>query len=320
MTVGHDRKTTPYLFGLAALLWALTTFPCVHLLDLYNYHHMEGIGLHPEFVAPYYRTITLATLGFSLLGTLLVWFLTRRLTSESRDSVLWGILSGVVFAPILWTVISPAFRRVSAYPLDWGNFLYAGFLAGAVVGEIRSRSLRSQSSVPRSPDELRQDFYIIALMAWAVILKVFGCFELVTIPAGRPVTEVGAHLVRLLSVALWALPLCQYLWKHPPKYAIHMTFFACAAGVLLPPLVSYVLYFPLGVLLYMGLPPVAFAALWGITFLNAGGAWIWKPVLLLVPGLTWGLIVGSLRWRYLQVEKKLSLMPQKFGHSDARLR
>jgi len=136
-------------------------------------------------------------------------------------------------------------------------------------------------------------------MAWAVILKVFGCFELVTIPAGRPVLEVGAHLVRLCSVALWVPAVCQYLWKHPPRHALYGTVFACAVGVLLPPLISYVLYFPVIVLMYMELPPLASAALWGITFMNADG--IWKPVLLLVPGLTWGIIVGLARWRDLQM-------------------
>lgn len=301
MRAGDDKKTRPYFFCLSVLIWALTTFPCVHLLDLYTYHHMKGIGLHPELVAPYYRTITLATLGFSLLGVSLLWFLTRTFRSENRDAVLWGILSGMVFAPILWAVINPSFRRAAAYPLDFRNFLYAGFLAGAVVGEIRFRSLPSQSSVPCSADELRQDFYIIALMAWAVILKVLGCFDLVSIPPGRPVLEVGAHLVRLLSVAMWVTPVCQYLWKHPSRHAIYVILFACAAGVLLPLLTGCLLYFPVIVLVYMGLPPIASAALWGITSLNMVG--IWKPVLLLVPGLAWGLIVGSLRWRYLQVEK-----------------
>jgi hypothetical protein len=207
----------------------------------------------------------------------------------------------MVFAPILLAVINPSFRKLSAYPLDWGNFLYAGFLAGAVTGEIRFRSLRSKSSVARSAEELKLDFYILALMTWAVILKAFGCFELVTIPAGRPVPEVGAHLVRLLSVALWVPAACRYLWKHPPGRAIYATLFACGAGVLLPPLISYLLYVPVITLLYVGLPPFATAALWGITFMKANG--IWKPILLLVPGLTWGITIGLLRWRYLQVEK-----------------
>ena len=302
MTEGYDRKTTAYLFCLAALVWALTTFPCVHLLNLYEYHHMKGVGLHPELVPVYYRTITLATLGCSLLGTSLVWFLTWRFRSETRDAILWGILSGMAVVPILATVINPSFRRLSAYPLDWGNFLYAGMLAGAVTGEIRFRSLRSELSVARSAEELKQDFYIFGLMTWAVILKVFGCLELVTIPAGRPVPEVGAHLVSLLSVALWVPSVCQYLWKHPPRRAIYTVLLACAAGVLLPPLISFVLYFPVLILLYVGLPPIAVAALWGIRFMNANG--IWQPVLFLAPGLAWGITAGLLGWDYLQVEKR----------------
>ena len=302
MTAGHDRKTNVYFFCLAALVWALTTFPCAHLLNLYEYHHMKGIGLHPELVPVYYRAITLATFGCSLLGTSLLWFLTMRFGSETRESILWGILSGMVFAPILLAVITPYFRLVSAYSLDWGNILYAGMLAGAVTGEIRFRSLRSESSVARSAEELKQDFYILGLIIWAVILKVFGCLELVTIPAGRPVAEVGAHLVRLLSVALWVPSVCQYLWKHPPRRAVYAVLLASAAGVLLPPLISFVLYFPVLILLYVGLPPIAAAALWGITFMNANG--IWQPVLFLAPGLAWGITAGLLGWGYLQVEKR----------------
>lgn len=306
MRAGQGRKTTAGLFCLGVFVWALTTFPCVHLLDLYAYHHMIGIGLHPELVAPYYRTITLATLGCSLLGTLLAWFLTRRSTPENRFAVLWGILSGIVFAPVLWAVISPSFRRLSVYPLDFGNFLYAGLLAGAVSGEIRFRTLLGKSDVPLSVDHVRQNFYVAALMTWAVILKVFGCFELVTIPAGRPVFESGAHLVRVLSVALWVPAVCRYLWKHPHRPAISMILFACAAGVLMPVAIACILYFPVLILVYAGLPPVAAAALWGIAFVNAPG--IWRLVLLLAPGVTWGIIVGLLGRHYGQLTEDSKIL------------
>jgi hypothetical protein len=304
MTAGRttrDPKTTAYLFLLAVFVWALTTFPCAHLLKVYIHHHMKEPGLHPELVAAYFRTITLTTLALSFLGTLLVWSLSRKLKLENRDALLLGIFSGMLLTSILWTVINPSFRAVASHSLGWGNFLYAGFLAGAIVGEIRFRSLRRESPKPFSPGETKSDFYVVALLTWAVILKVFGCFDLVNIPPGPNVDAVAVHLCMFFSVLLWAPAVCKYLWAYTPSRAIYVILLACVTGVLLPPVVGYVLYVPVVVLLYAGAPPFLYAVSWGTTFMNAVG--IWKPVLFLVPGLTWGIIVGLIRWRYLQMDR-----------------
>jgi hypothetical protein len=290
------------LFCLAVFVWVLTTIPCAHLFQLYTRHHMIGIGSHPERFAAYSWLIVSTSLGLGFLGTLLLWSLSRVFKSEPRDALLWGILIGPLLAVGLRAIVNPSFRVLSSDSLGLGNFLYSGFLAGAVTGEIRLRSLRGETSVPRTELELKQDFYITALAVWAVILKVFECLELVTVQPGRDV--FGVHLFMFLSILLWTPLVCRYLWKWTPSRASYAMLWACAAGVLLPPVIGYILHFPATILLYMGVP-LAYEMCWGMRFLYYAAPL--RPVLFLGPGVTWGIIVGLLRWRYLTVESRTSL-------------
>jgi hypothetical protein len=294
MSAWPEREAKLPLFWIALLVWALTTFPCIHLRQLNAYH--------PELIATYLWTNVLATLALSFLGTLLVWLLSMKFKSEPRDAVFWAIPLGILLAGALCAVINPLFQKVSHYPLGLGNFLYFGLLAGAVTGEMRVRSLRRESSAPCSAADLKLDFYIAALLAWAVILKVMECFELVTVQPGRESPAVGAHLFMFLSVALWTPDVCKYLWRYTPSRAIYVILWACASGVLLPPVIGFILSFPAWLLFYLGMP-LGLEMAWGTRFWNAIG--IWRPVLFLAPGLSWGMIVGLLRWHYLRLERAI---------------
>jgi hypothetical protein len=242
-----------------------------------------------------------ATLGLSFLGVLLLWVVSRRFKSEPRDAIFWAISLGVLLTLTLWAILRPSFSEVSRYPLGWGNFLYSGFLAGAVTGEIRHRSLARDSPISRSAAELKMDLYIAALMTWAVILKVRECFELITVQPGREF--FAPHPFLFLSVLLWTPLVCKYLWKYTPSRAIYAVLWASASGLLLPLLSGFILGYPGLILLYMGVP-VVYEMAWGVQFLYALD--LRTRVLSLSPGVTWGLIVGFLRWRYLPLEKQSS--------------
>src|SRR5947199_8177849 len=81
-----------------------------------------------------------------------------------------------------------------------------------------------------------------------------------------------------------------------------VVFLACTAGTLLPPLVAAILFFPLTILLYMGIK-LPFAMLWGA--IGVAGRWPWDPITYSLPGIIWGIIAGLLRWRYFSLEKEV---------------
>ena len=287
------------LFWLAVLIWALATFPCVHLRSVYGLHHLTGAGAHPELFTAYLRRAIWTTAGASLLGPVFLWAVPKKLKSEANAVFQWGIAIGLLLTIGMWSLLAPAFRWLSERPLDLANFLYSGLVAGIVVGEVHRRALLAQSGIVRSTLDLKRDFSVAALMTWAVILKVLECIYLTTIQPGK--VAVGIHFFMFLSVLLWTPWVCKLFWKRHPSSQTSSVIRSFAAGVLLPPLVGLVLLIPAVILLYTGIT-ATYAMLWGLAFYSVAGHW--GPLVFFLPGLIWGTVTGLLRWRYLQIEKQ----------------
>ena len=289
-------------FWLAVIIWVLVTFPGVHLSSLYS-RHLVGTGSHPELFAAYLRRLIWTTMALSVVGPAILWALPRRLKAESMVVLVMGAGLGLLLTSSLWALLSPAFRWVSERPLDAGNFLYSGLMAGIVVAEVHRRALLVRSGHIRGPSELKRDFYVAALAIWAVLLKVMECIYLAGIQPGPVV--VGIHFYMFLSILLWVPWVCKLLWNRHPRTALSSVLRSCAAGVLLPPLVAAILFVPATLLLYVGLR-WPYYMLWG--GIAVVGAWPWAPLLYSIPGILWGIVTGLLRWRYLEMEKQ-NLLP-----------
>lgn len=290
------------LFWLAVAIWVLTTFPCIHLRSIYANYSLAGAAAHREFFAAYVQKAIWTTAAAGLVGPALLWAVPKRLKSEANAVFLWAGALGLTLTSAMWFVLAPAFRLLSEQPLDLGNFLYSGLVAGIVVGEVHRRALLAKSGVVRSAPELKRDFYVAALMVWAVLLKVLECIYLTTAQPGRP--AFGVHFFMFLSVLVWTPWVCKLYWKREPDSLISSVMRSCAAGVLGPPLSGLALLVPALILLYSGFR-ATYAVLWGLAFFSLAGNL--GPVLFFVPGLTWGTITGLLRWRYLQIEKQIPL-------------
>jgi hypothetical protein len=184
---------------------------------------------------------------------------------------------------------------MSSYPFSPLNFFYSGLLAGGIAGELRRRAVMRQGGIALSADQLKLNFYVAALMTWAVILKVFEWTDLYGLFPGRE--AFGIHFAMFLPVVFWTPLVCNFLWRYKPTYAFYSIAWACVVGVVTPVVVSFILGYPSIFLFYFGVP-LAYYIPWGARFADTTG--LWRPVLLLFPGVTWGIIVGWVRWRYLQ--------------------
>jgi hypothetical protein len=173
------------------------------------------------------------------------------------------------------------------------NFVYSGLWAGAIAGELRRRAAIWQARAILSIDDLKLNFHVAALAALAVILKIMEWLDLYGLFPGR--NAFGMHLLMFLPVLLWNPILCKFLWKYLPRSAPLAISMACVAGIAAPVVVSYALGYPSMFLFYLGVP-LAYSIPWGARFADATG--MLKPVLLLAPGIAWGLVIGWLGWRY----------------------
>ena len=296
------QSTAIAFFGLCCLVWLIVTFPCVHMQQLYNRHHLFGsIGAHPELFTAYLRRAIWATTAVSVLGPVFLWLIPARFKKEREAVLLWGAGIGVAAAIIVWAIMVPAFQAVSDKPLGAGTFLYSGVLAGVIAAEINRRTVSNHAGILRNHSELKRDFLVGSLMTWAVVLKAVECAFLVSTPPGK--VAVGFHFIMFLSVLLWSPWVCRIFWNHRPGGLLISIIRSSAAGVLFPPLVAVALYVPVMMLFVAGLL-LPYAMLWGgIVFLHISPGLL--HVLAFFPGLIWGLIVGILRWRYLLLEEQM---------------
>jgi hypothetical protein len=296
----------------AVLVWALITFPAAHLGRFYFDPRVVQTAYH-QLASAYLWTTVMTTLGCSLVGTAMLWLLPRNWT-KLRPGIptTVGLALGALLGYGAWRLGEPRFQAISAhfygpanlrfsglstYPFSPANYLYSGLLAGAIVAELCRRSAICQSHVVLSQHDLKLNFHIAALMAWAVILKVLEWLDLTWVQPGSD--AFGAHLFMLLAVLLWTPLACKFLWRYIPSRAFFAMFWTCVAGVLAPIVISYVLALPAILLVSSGLTP-AYWMLWGGRFLDSAG--LWKAIWCVVPGVTWGITVGWLRWRYLQLQ------------------
>jgi hypothetical protein len=276
-------------------------FPCVHLNHLYIRNHLPGsVRFHPEFFTAYLRRAIWATTALSILGPALLWLVPARFKKEPAAGPFWGGAIGIAAGIALWVIMVPAFSWVSDKPLGTGAFLYSGLLAGIVAGEMNRRALSAQSGRVRKAAELKRDFQIASLMVWALVLKGVECRYSIDVEPGR--TVAGIHPAMFLSVLLWSPWVCRFFWKRRPESLLSSVIRTAAAGLLFPPLSAVVLYLAVALLVIGGMRG-AYAMLWGgevLLAIHPG----WLPLLVACPGLIWGVLVGLLRWQYLQLEMK----------------
>lgn len=288
-------------FWLAVFICLLAMFPCVHLNHLYIRNHLPGsVRFHPEFFTAYLRRAIWATTALSILGPALLWLGPARFKKEPAAALFWGGAIGIAAGVALWVIMVPAFSWVSDKPLGAGTFLYSGLLAGIVAGEMNRRALSAQSGRVRKAAELKRDFQIASLMVWALVLKGAECRYSIDVEPGRAVA--GIHPAMFLSVLLWSPWVCRFFWKRRPGSLLSSVIRSAAAGLLFPPLSAAVLYLPVALLVIGGMRG-AYTMLWGGEILLAIHPG-WLPLLVACPGLIWGVLVGLLRWQYLQLEMK----------------
>jgi hypothetical protein len=306
MSKVEHRQAGTVFFWLAVFIWLLATFPCVHLHHLYIRNHLPGsVQSHPELFTAYLRRAIWATTALGILGPALLWLVPARLKREGAV-FFWGGAIGIATAAILWSIVARAFGWVSDKPLGAGTFLYSGLLAGIVASELNRKTISARWGMVRKPSELKRDFQVASLMIWAVLLKAIECEYFIDAQPGK--VAGGLHLAMFFAVLLWSPWVSRFFWNHRPRSLLSSVLRSSAAGMLFPPLSAIVLYLPVMVLFFAGIP-VAYAMLWGgIIFLRIHPWWL--HALVVSPGLIWGVIVGLLRWQYLQLEMQILL------HSD----
>jgi hypothetical protein len=297
------RASELALFSLAVLIWGLTTFPSVHLRNLYTRHHLIGsAGAHPELFAAYLSRVVWVTAVLSFLGPLCLWSFPRKLRSQTAFILFAGAALGIGAGIVLLSSLASVFRFVSGFPLQADNFIYSGLLTGIITAEINRRASLGHAFALRSALQLKRDFYVTAFMTWAVLLKILEGLYLLSAQPGK--AGFGIHIFMFLSVLLWTPLVCKFLWRYQPGRAIYGVFFACIAGIVLPPLVSLLLAVPVTIMMYAGITP-SYGMLWGLAFYNVIDPW--GPYLFIFPGTLWGFIIGFSRWRYLSLEQETEL-------------
>jgi len=292
-------------FLLAVLIWFVTNYPSIHLRAIYDWHHhILGVrGLHPDLVDAYIRKATWLTACLSLLAPLLICALEKIISRKTKlnfgEALIIGPVIGLITGSIMHSQLNPSFLAITNVQLDDGSFLYSGLLAGLLAGELCRRNSLSLAGIRPTGEPLRRRFWISAVMTWAVLLKVLESLYVLTVPPGQD--PVGTHFFMLASVVLWTPWACKFLWKLQHSSFLSSVLWCVGVGVLLPPLFSWVLLLPAGFLLFAGITSYGYGMVWGGWFLNMSGGS--RVIMFLAPGLSWGLVVGTLLWRYLQQEK-----------------
>jgi len=309
---GYPLGMSSLRFVGAVLVWALVTFPAAYLGHFWFDPRAVETAYH-QVASHYVWTTVMTTLAFSLAGTAILWLLPNNWAKlRPWFTVALGLALGALLGYLSWRLDEPRYQAISAYfvgpaklrfsgrttyPFSPANYLYSGALAGAIVAELRRRAAIWQPHTVLSQHDLKLNFHIAALMTWAVILKIVEWLDLTWIQPGSD--AFGAHLFMFFTVLLWTPLVCIFLWRYVPSRAWFAIFWTCAAGVVAPIAIGYILALPAIMLVASGLTP-AYWMLWGARFLDTAG--LWKAIWFLVPGVVWGVIVGWLRWRHHQLQ------------------
>src|SRR5260370_31236002 len=291
-------------FLLAVLISFVANFPSIHMRNIYDWHHytLGPKELHPDLVDAYIRSATWLTACLCLLAPSLIWAIEKLLSGKIKlnfgEALLIGPVVGLIAGSVMYSHLKPSFLAITKVQLDDGSFLYSWLLSGLLAGELCRRNFLSLAGIHPTGEQLRRRFWISAVMSWAVLLKILESLYVLTVPPGPD--PVGIHFFMLASVVLWTPLACKFLWKLQPSSFPSSALWCIGAGVLLPPLLSSVLLLPAGFLLFAGITSYGYGMVWAGWFLNMSGAS--RVIMFLAPGLSWGLVVGALLWRYQQLE------------------
>lgn len=296
-------------FGFAVFLCFLAEFPCSHVWALYKWHHytIGAQGLQPQLVDAYIWKATVCTSIYSLFVPLVAWLVLRLLVGNQGVWAAWvvGLFIGLVSSAILYHFLDRWFLLIAKPNLDLPGFLYNGALAGIFVADMYWRWRLTQLPVAEVQRSLAFQFLSAALITWAVLLKIGECLFVSVMQPGRRTFPL--HFLAFLPVLLWTPSVCRYLRRRRPRNLAYSIVRSCAFGVLIPPLVSSVLFPVVGIVLYMGIN--LYPMLWGdlvfLSFYNFAEAKYY--LLCLIPGFIWGIVVGLIRWRDLQLEGVVSV-------------
>jgi hypothetical protein len=299
-----NQRSAAYFLA-AVVLSFVVGLPCAHTHALFVYHHftLAQPGLQPALVDGYIKTALELWLILSFALTALVWGQLWALSPHGHAAirtVTIGAVLGIVAGQVLYSNLNPSFQRIAATNLDEVAFVYGGVWAGILTGELCRRSMLSSSEPHR---RLELDFILAAITTWAVLLKLGACAYESTLQPGQP--TLLFHLLPFLSILLWTPRVCAYLWRHRPRHLVHSIVRSCAMGILLPPFVSLILFPLVGLLLMVkvNLYPILWGDMVFFAFLRMPQAKYY--LLTLLPGFTWGVVVGILRWRYLSKEQAI---------------
>src|SRR5258708_8545361 len=294
-----DHSHPPYIL-IAILIWFLTSYPAGHLRDIYIWHHhtLGALGLHPELVDAYIIKAAWETALLFVLCPFIIWVAVKVISSRTKvdfvDSLVVGPIVGLLASSLIYSQLGPRFLAITNVQLGNGTFLYSGLLSGILAGELCRRHYLSSAGILPTGQALRRQFVLAALLTWSVLLQILESFYLSSLPPGRD--PVGIHLFMLTSVLLWTPLACRLLGKSWFPTLIPSLAITVALGIVFPFLVGWLLFFPVVILLYAGVTPSAYGLLWGILLLKVSGSKFLVATISVLPGLLWGLVVGTLRW------------------------
>jgi hypothetical protein len=242
---------------------------------------------------------------FSLLSPALMWATGKVISLRTKvglgGPLAVGAMIGFITSLTMYSTLRPNFLAITNTELGGGSFVYSGLLSGVLAGELFRRQYSSSAGVHPIGEALKRRFLVSALMIWAVLLRVLESLYLSTLPPGND--PFAVHLFMFMSVLLWTPLVCLGLWKFRPSGLFPAAILSVGAGILFPLLVGWALSFPVVIGLYVGITPSIYAMLWGRLLLNVSGPKILVATMFILPGLSWGLLIGALRAHYLQVEK-----------------
>ena len=286
---------------LASVVWLVVVYPSAHMRELYQWHHYTvGVqGLQPGLVDAYIRKATLLAIMSSLISPILLWLIegivARTIKTNFSESLLIGPILGGVSSTALYSKLNSSFQAITNLPLEDGTIFYSGLLAGLLAGELCRRYYRSRLGNQPSATELSRQLLISALMVWAVLLKILESAYLSTSTPGRE--PFGLHIFMFGSVLLWTPLACKALWRLRRLSLLWSVIWCIAAGLVGPLLTGLVLYVPVIFLFYAGISSSIYGVLWGAIMLLKVARED-SVLVAIAPGLTWGVIVGTLLWRY----------------------
>jgi len=296
-------------FLLAVLTWFVVSYPSLHLWNLYFTHHVivGSLEARPGLFDAYVRRATWLTVALSFLAPCLFWAIEKVVSPfikfKCSETLVIGPVIGIFSSSVMYSLLNPGFRSIGNVPLEAGSIAYAGLLAGLLAGELCRRDLIFAAGIHPTRKQLGSRLWVSGIMTWAVLLKILESFYLSTVAPGNDPSSM--HIFMLASVVVWTPWVCKYLWKKQAVGFRACVLWSVAPAVLLPPIFGTILLVPAVFLAFAQITISGYGMIWGAFFvkMNTPGGMM---VLGLAPGLAWGLVVGTLLWRYQLLDQSQS--------------